>query len=116
MKSKTRCPYCGNNPVPHFFTWYYESLNVFMTPLRRVFIFNPLANWIRGAMGNLNLGWHFAKVLTALGFLSVQEDVGKCKVRRAQVLWEEAQKRGIKMTELKLFGKTFDTYLAEKGN
>jgi hypothetical protein len=111
---KTGCPYCGNNPVPHRFYWYTESLNIFFTPLRQKFLYNRLSSFFNsglwlGRIGNfsLDLGVFF-------GIISFQKDAKLCKVRRAQVLWEEAEKRGIQMEELQIFGKPIDSYAAEK--
>ncbi|MCX6796901.1 MAG: hypothetical protein NTX98_00270, partial [Candidatus Doudnabacteria bacterium] len=108
-----KCEHCGNNPVPHFVNWYFESVDVFLAPLRRFLIHNPFSRLLKklGKVFNLplklvNLGYFFHAV-------SFQEDILKCKVRRAQVLWEEASKRGIEMKELLLFGRPFDVYMAE---
>jgi hypothetical protein len=108
------CPYCGNNPVPHFLTWYFETSNVLYTPLRRIILYNPLFLALGKVFTRFNLPWFLTRVFLGLGILSEQNDITKCKVRRAQVLWEEGGRRGIKMNELLLFGKPFDVYTAEK--
>ena len=107
------CPYCGNNPVPHFINWYFESVNVLLTPLRGILLYNPISRWLKRMALTLNLPFGLVMIGKKLRFISFQEDVTKCKVRRAQVLWEEAQKRGIEMNELLLFGRPFDMYIAE---
>ena len=105
---KNICKFCGNNPVPHFVYWYFESLNILLSPLRqfllKIFSFIKLPYFSKFFVG---LG-------SALGVISFQDDINKCKVERAKVLWEEAAHRGIKMRELLLFGKPFDVYTAEK--
>src|SRR5262245_32107089 len=105
-----RCSYCGNNPVPHFLYWYNESLNILLAPMRQKFLYNPISRFIK----KHGLDQKFWRALLVLGenlfIITRQKDASKCKVRRAQVLWEEAQKRGIVMEELLLFGKPFDTY------
>ncbi len=104
---KIKCEYCGNNPVPHFVYWFFESLNILLSPIRQSFLkaFSfirlPDASRIATKIGNF------------FGIISFNLDINKCKVERAKVLWEEAQKRGIKMEELLLFGKPFDVYAAE---
>jgi cyanophycin synthetase len=109
---KQSCLYCGNNPVPHLIFWYNESLNILMTPIRQKVLYNFFARFIK----QRNLGQKIALIFVGLGenlkFIGRQKDIKKCKVRRAQVLWEEAYKRGIEMSELLIFGKAFDTYIA----
>ena len=113
---KDPCPYCGNNPVPHFLYWYNETLNILLTPLRQKLLYNPFSRWLKknnfSALGSgvlFNMGRLFR-------IITLQPDITKCKVRRAQVLWEEADRRGIKFFELLLFGRPFDSYLAIKNN
>lgn len=103
---KLKCPYCGNNPVPHFVNWYFESVNILLTPIRQWFL--GLFSFISFPGFALAL----ARAGIFLGIINFQDDIKKCKVERAKVLWEEAEKRGIKMRELLLFGKPFDVYEA----
>ncbi len=108
------CPYCGNNPVPHLFYWQNESLNIFLTPLRQKLLYNRATQFLN----KKGVGIIFAKIFLRLAeffkIISKQTDPAKCKVRRAQVMWEEAEKRGIVMEELLLFGKPIDVYVAGK--
>jgi D-alanine-D-alanine ligase-like ATP-grasp enzyme len=113
-KPKHPCIYCGNNPVPHPFYYFSESLNIFLTPLRQALMYNPVARFIkRGRFLDF-----FEKLFLALAeklrIITRQPDAKLCKVRRAQVLWDEAEQRGIVMNELLLFGKPIDTYIADK--
>ena len=111
---KKPCPHCGNNPVPHFFYWYTESLNIALTSLRQKILYNSFTRFLKSRNWDLKFASGFLSFGEALKIIGRQKDVAKCKVRRAQVLWEEAQKRGIVMEELLLFGKPFDCYTAEK--
>jgi hypothetical protein len=111
---KTNCLYCGHNPVPHFVNWYFESLNVLLTPLRLRLLDNFFSNWLRRLARKVNLPFLAVRVFKFIGIISYQTEVKQCKVRRAQVLWEEANRRGIQMAELLLFGKPFDCYIAEQ--
>lgn len=114
MAEVQTCPYCGNNPVPHRIYWYNETLNILLTGIRQIVLYNPVS------VGFAQRGWgqKFAHFFLAVGeglkIISRQRDLNKCKVRRAQVLWEEADKRNIEMQELLLFGKPVDTYIATK--
>ncbi|MCL5667143.1 MAG: hypothetical protein M1383_05240 [Patescibacteria group bacterium] len=108
------CPHCGNNPTPHLLAWYFESSNVLLTPLRRILMYNPLLGKVKQLLRHLNLSWQIVKILTFLRVIKLQKDPVKCKVRRAQVLWEEAEKRGLDMAEILFLGKPLDIYIAEK--
>ena len=110
---KPVCPYCGNNPVPHRLYWYEESLNILLTPFRLKLVYNPVSRFFKD---KLFLPFSAALFLPAklLGIIRLQNDPAKCKVRRAQVLWEEANRRGIAMSELLLFGRPIDVYVAEE--
>lgn len=104
---KQSCVYCGNNPVPHFIYWYFESVNILLTPIRQLIL--RFFSFI-----NLDLGLPLVALGKAFKIIAENNDITKCKSERAKVLWEEASKRGIVMKELLLFGKPFDVYLAEK--
>ncbi len=110
------CLYCGNNPVPHFLNWYFESVNVLLSPLRRFLLQNTLSDFLQRQVSKLGLPEKITGILTAGGAITYNHDRLKCKISRAQVLWEEAEKKGITMSELKIFGKPFDTYKAEIPN
>lgn len=113
---KNNCVYCGKNPVPHFINWYFESVNILLAPLRSFLIYNPFSLFFKKLFNFLNLSFRIVQFGSLLGIISFRNNVLECKVRRAQVLWEEAVKRGIKMKELLLFGRPFDCYLAEKSD
>ena len=107
------CPYCGKNPVPHLLYWYEESLNILLTPLRLKLVYNPLTRFFKTKLLSPFSEQLFG-LAKILGLLRLQNDPAKCKVRRAQVLWEEASKRGIQMSEVLLFGRPIDIYTAIK--
>lgn len=113
---KNSCIYCGNNPVPHSFYWFSESLNILLTNFRQVFLYNPLTSFLARVKFNLFLENCFFAIGRALFVIRCQSDVKLCKIRRAQVLWEEAGRRGIIMREFLLFGKPIDVYEAERSD
>lgn len=115
LEQRQVCPDCGNNPVPHFLHWYFESLNVWLTGFRQLLLYNPLSRGIRKVGFWLNMPWLMVRLGRRLKIVTSQNDVASCKVKRAQVLWQEANKRGIEFQELKLFGRPFDTYVAKQG-
>lgn len=111
-KYKSSCAYCGNNPVPHRLYWYNESLNIWLTPLRQKFLYNGFTKLIKKRGLDEKLARFFLSVGEKLKIISRQKDISKCKVARALVLWQEAEKRGIDMQELLIFGYPFDMYEA----
>ncbi len=108
------CGYCGNNPVPHKFYWYNESLNILLTPIRQRILYNGFTRFFKKNNWGNRLSLFFLELGEWLLIIQRQSDVTKCKVRRAQVLWEEALKRGINMQEILVFGKSVDVYVAQK--
>ncbi len=111
-----KCEHCGNNPVPHRMYWYMESLNIFLTPLRQKLLYNPVTFWLKKRNVDGLLGGFFLHLGLIFKILQWRSDAKQCKVRRAQVLWEEADKRNIEMKELLFFGKPIDVYEAELTN
>ncbi len=107
-----QCPYCGSNPVPHFTNWYFESVNVLLTPVRQGILYNPVSKLVKNLVSRAGLGLKLINLFSALKIISFQNNPEVCKVTRAGVLWEEAKRRGILMTEVLLFGRPIDLYLA----
>lgn len=107
------CVYCGNNQIPHFTHWYFETINILLTPLRRRLFYNPVSRFL----GNCLAGLHFSRaILSALAFFRLarfQDDASKCQIRRAQVLWEAAGQFGVRMRQVVFLGRPLDCYVAE---
>ena len=111
---RKKCPYCGNNPVPHFLNWYFESINVLLAPVRGWVLYNPFSVAVGNFLTSKNVGTHFLQSLKSIGIIKLQPDKTKCKISRAEVLWEEAEARNIQFSEMLLFGNSIDEYMAEK--
>ena len=112
--NKAKCVYCGNNPVPHFANWYFESLNVLFTPIRQWVLKNRLSVVFRNFFIKINFTLKLVGLLKMFRAISFQTDIEKCRVPRAKVLWKEAMRRNIEMFELLFFGKPIDVYIARK--
>jgi len=112
MPKKHACPYCGNNPVPHYINWYFDSLNVLFEKLQIGILTNPLIRW----MGQ----WEDDFALFMIGFgrligmIEYGKKPSKKTLSRAKVLWEEAEKRGLEMREVRVFERSVDTYIVRK--
>ncbi len=108
------CIYCGNNPVPHFFHWYFESVNILFAPVREVVLFNPVASATKRAMRRMRFGQRALRTMLACRAVSMNDKRELCTSPRAKVLWEEAERRGIDMREVQMFRRNVDTFVAEK--
>ncbi len=109
-----RCQYCGNNPVPHFLHWYFESLDVAFRPLRLLVAYNP-ATRLAGRL------WKFFRLTAAvteagrlLGIVRFADRPSEETSGRARVLWQEAERRGLRMRAVYVFGKSVDCFTLEK--
>ncbi len=112
MWKKNRCPYCGNNPIPHYINWYFDSLNILFEKLQIGLLANPLSRFASR--------WEDDVALFLIGFgrlfwvIRFGVKPGKTTLSRAKVLWEEAEKRGLEMREVRVFDRAVDTYIVRK--
>ncbi len=112
MWKKNRCPYCGNNPIPHYLNWYFDSLNILFEKLQIGLLANPLARFASR--------WEDDVALFLIGFgrlfgvIRFGMKPNKSTLSRAKVLWEEAEKRGLEMREVRILDRAVDTYIVRK--
>ncbi len=102
------CPYCGNNPVPHFPTWFNESSTVFMTPLNRFTFGNQLGKLFFKYVGRLF--WPLFLLMEKAHMVTYRSAPSAATSSRAEVLWEEAGRRGLRMESVLFLGRENDTY------
>lgn len=114
LRITQQCTYCGNNPVPHFTHWYFETVNIILTPIRRVLFYNSLVRWLGSSFRKTGWVRKLVQWLAASRLIRYQNDIQQCRVRRAQVLWEEALCRGIEMKQLVFLNKPLDIYTARQ--
>jgi hypothetical protein len=53
-------------------------------------------------------------LLRLIGFVQFGQKPGKTTLSRAKALWEEAEKRGLEMREVRVFERSVDTYIVRK--
>lgn len=112
MFKKHKCPYCGNNPVPHYLNWYFDSLNILFEKIQIGILANPLSRWASQWEDDISL---FLIGLGRLfGMIHLGKKPGKTTLSRAKVLWEEAEKRGLEMREVRVIDRAVDTYIVRK--
>ncbi len=108
------CLYCGNNPAPHFLTWYTATVDIMFAGIRRALFYNGLVTAAENIVAALRLGDFFIKIMELLGMVKYTSNRADCVSQRGGVLWDEAQSRGIHMSAMKIFGRTLDMYVAER--
>lgn len=97
MKKEQSCLACGNNPIPHF----PAKINSHLAALG-----SPLIIFIKGPWGRLferaadKLIWLFIMIARGLRIFRFNDDIQKNVGGRAQVIWEEAKRRGIVMRQI----------------
>ena len=112
MWKKHTCPYCGNNPVPHYLNWYFDSMNILFEKIQIGFLINPFTRFVSRfeddvALFMIGLGRLF-------GLIHLRTKPSKGTLSRAIVLWEEAEKRGLEMREVQVLDRSVDTYIVRK--
>lgn len=107
------CTYCGNNPVPHHLVKSQEALSILTEPFDRLAkkiglrrLIDPLA---------LKLLPGFLKVLEKIKIISYNADINLVQTTRSKVIWQEAQRRGIPMEQIVIFGRKSDFFRATVG-
>lgn len=110
-KIKPKCVYCGNNPTNHFFSYLMQTATVPFTPLvRTISIFadtKPIRILAKGIMTP------YMWIFRAMGMLSMNKDKNKAFTKRSEVIWEEAEKRGIRIEQFVIWGKPIEQYRAK---
>lgn len=112
MCKKNKCPYCGNNPVPHYLNWYFDSMNIFFEKIQIGVLVNPFAKFVSRFEDRIALS--MIGLLRLVGIVHLMKKPGKNTLSRALVLWEEAEKRGLEMREVRVFDRGVDTYIVRK--
>lgn len=112
MFKKHRCPYCGNNPIPHYLNWYFDTLNIFFEKIQIGILTNPLSRWASQWEDDVSL--FLIGLGRLLGVIHFGKKPGKSTLSRAKVLWEEAEKRGLEMREVRVIDRSVDTYIVRK--
>ena len=111
VKSKReKCVHCGNNPTNHLFAYLTQSMMIPLTPL-----FHGLSylhhRYLDNALRFILTPYIWAFRKTRLW--GVNMDPNKAHTERSKVIWQEAEKRGIKMEQFTIFGKPIEQYRAK---
>lgn len=112
MKTKKTCPYCSGNPTPHYINWYFDTINILFERLQIGIFLNPLARFLARFENDISL--FLIGFFRLLGIVSLGTTPQKTTLGRAKALWDEADKRGFEMREVRLLDKNTDTYIIRR--
>ncbi len=109
--NKKICDACGTSVVNHRFLLVSSILDDTMGKIDEVFSkilknnkWNNIASSIEKILHNF---------LHIIGIVKYNDDIEKASTGRSKMIWEEAQRRGILMQQVKVFGKCIDHYRAK---
>jgi len=110
------CPYCGNSPTNHIFTYVTQTFATIMGigihKLSERKWFKAISIVINTFLNILSRHhYFFSSGMSIVTFNST--DVSKAKSYRSQVVWEEAKRRGIQMEQILIYRKLTDLYRAK---
>ncbi len=110
------CKACGNSPVNHMLQYIASTGEVLLADFWHWLIgtrgFSP---WIRRLKTNIERRTNASnfKMFAAMRMIRYSDVVDKASSYRSQVIWEEAQRRGIVMQQAVFLGKYTDSYRAK---
>jgi len=104
------CKECGNSPVNHFEHYLSNTLTHWSSGARKKSLRGRFFAWSHAALGKIEQP--AMALVGKLLFASYSTDVQKANTYRSQVIWEEANRRGIEMQQMNLFGHGTEIYRA----
>ncbi len=98
--TKITCSACGTSPVNHKVLFFYNLLNEISSGFSHNFFNFKTSKIIT------NYAESFVQyILLIIGFVSFSDDMSKASTGRSLLIWEEANRRGIKMQQIVIWGK-----------
>ncbi|MFA6050634.1 MAG: hypothetical protein WC761_05560 [Candidatus Paceibacterota bacterium] len=110
LHKKEKCIYCGNNPTNHALSYFFQTILVPLTPLVRAVSYLP-NRFIERIIEIVSIPYLW--LFTTIRMWSFSNDPNDACTERSRVIWDEAMQRGIKMQQLKVFGKAVEQYRAK---
>ncbi|MDB5204714.1 MAG: hypothetical protein JWP09_742 [Candidatus Taylorbacteria bacterium] len=108
-KIKTDCPYCANVPTNHGMSYFGSILSINIDPIfGKITKFAPkflkrFVDWLPSISFPILNMFHLVKF---------SSDIEKVNTFRSRVVWEEANRRGLQMEQIIIFGKPIEFYRA----
>lgn len=107
---KIDCPYCGDAPQNHTFAYITSTIGTFIEPSLYVVV-KHAPNFIKKFVDIfIEI---LMRVLLFLKLAKLNSDINKALTFRSRIIWEEAERRGIDMKQIFVFGKPTETYKAK---
>jgi D-alanine-D-alanine ligase-like ATP-grasp enzyme len=103
------CFYCGNNPINHRITKISETVALINRPLQWIgssWLGRVVSQLLEGLMATL------IKIGIRLKVVTASKTIKLASTGRSQVIWEEAERRGIAMQQLVIGERKLDVYMA----
>ncbi len=113
VKNKSNCDYCGDSPVNHSLSYISQSLGVFLDPLL-LKIAGKRNSLLQKILKIFNKIYIFLS--TKMGIVWFSKNINNTKTTRSKVIWQEANKRGILMQQMVIYGKPVEQYRAKIKN
>ena len=110
MKKKKSCTACGNNRTNHTLSWFSNTLSVLLEPIDKIVLGSLLG---RAADALLRYATRpYLYMLQKMWLISWNTDKEKALTKRSYVIWEEAEKRGVRMEQLVILKRPVEFYRA----
>ncbi len=107
---KQTCLYCGNNPTNHFSAFVSQTISLHMIPLARSFEF--LGHPVLFSMMHSMLLRPWMWLLHLSRAISWNTDSSRASSGRSLVIWQEAERRGIRMEQMVIEKRPVEQYRA----
>lgn len=103
------CPHCGNNPVNHRWSYVSEFLEMWIMPFTQFVARFESAFWRR-----LTLFFFYPLIYITrfMGLWRYHQDKKRTPSTRSLVIWDEAERRGIRMEGIEIFGRAIEQHRA----
>lgn len=112
---ETKCPDCGPVPIHHGLSKTILIIDWFSTPLNKVSIaLTRFVSRVFNGFGIDDIGYIFW-LLSKVGLAKVNHEPDHLNSDRAKCIWQSAKARGIKVKEIRVFGRTLELFVAEYG-
>ncbi len=110
-QAQAKCVYCGDSPVNHNLAYISQSFSLLITPLVEKLTFLENKKFFIKLLDLVHRFYiHFSQKLKILWFGKNKADA---LTGRARVIWDEAEKRGIEMQQMIVYGKALEQYRAK---
>ncbi|MDQ3075708.1 MAG: hypothetical protein M3Q34_01095 [bacterium] len=109
--TKSSCSACGTSPISHELLFTFNVLEETLGKLGEIFLRINQSHKIGNATEKF-----LHKILSLIGIVNFSKDIEKATSGRSKLIWEEANRRGIKMEQIIILGKPIEQYRVKLNN